>query len=40
VDVRFEISAQDGENMISDYEDKIEEAINQAGVSIEEEEVE
>jgi hypothetical protein len=40
VEVRVEISAQDGEIAISDYEDKIEETINQAEVDIEEKEVE
>jgi hypothetical protein len=39
VDVRVEISTQDGEITTSDYEDKIKEAINQAGVSVEKEEV-
>jgi hypothetical protein len=39
VDIRIEISAQNGEIKISEYEDKIKEAINQAGVSIEEEDV-
>ena len=40
LDIKVEISAQDGEIEISDYEDKIKEAINQAGVTIEKEEVE
>lgn len=40
VKVKVEISAQDGEIVISDYEDKIEETINQANVAIEEEKVE
>jgi hypothetical protein len=40
VKVKVEISAQDGNIVISDYEDKIEEAINQANVVIEEKKVE
>ena len=40
VKVKVEIAAQDGEIVISDYEDKIREAINQANVAIEEEKVE
>ena len=40
LDIKVEIFAQDGEIAISDYEDKIKEAINQAGITIEEEEVE
>ncbi len=36
VKVKVEISAQDGEIVISDYEDKIEEAINQSDASVEE----
>jgi len=40
VKVKVEISAQDGEIVIADYEDKIKEAINQANVAIEEEKVE
>lgn len=40
VKVKVEISAQDGEIVISDYEDKIEETINQANVAVEEEKME
>lgn len=40
VKVKVEISAQDGEMVISDYQDKIEETINQANVAVEEEKVE
>jgi len=40
VKITVEISAQDGEIVISDYEDKIEEAINQANVAIEEKKIE
>lgn len=40
VNIKVEISAQDGEMTLSEYEDKIKEAINQAGVSIEGEDVE
>jgi len=40
VKVKIEISAQDGELEISDYEDKIKEAIDQANITIEEKKVE
>ena len=40
VKVKIEISAQDGELEISDYEDKIKEAIDQANITIEEKNVE
>lgn len=40
VNIRVEISTQDGKLSISEYEDKVREAINQAGVSVEEERVE
>jgi len=40
VKVKVEISAQDGEIVISDYEDKIKEAIDQANITIEEKKVE
>ena len=40
VEIKVEISAQDGEIVISDYEDKIEETISQANVAVEEEKVE
>jgi hypothetical protein len=40
VKVKVEISAQDGNIVISDYEDKIEEAINQANITVEEKKVE
>ncbi|MEM3255972.1 MAG: DUF499 domain-containing protein [Thermoplasmatales archaeon] len=39
VNVRVEISAQDGEMAHSEYEDKIKEAINQAKISVEYEEL-
>jgi hypothetical protein len=35
VDVKVEISAVNGEMLVSDYEDKIKEAIKQAEVEIE-----
>ena len=37
VDVKVEISAENGEMSVSDYEDKIKEAIKQAEVEIEDE---
>ena len=37
VDIKVEISAVNGEMSVSDYEDKIKEAIKQAEVKIEEE---
>jgi hypothetical protein len=40
VKVKVEISAQDGNIVISDYEDKIEEVINQANITVEEKKVE
>ncbi|HHS48586.1 MAG TPA: DUF499 domain-containing protein, partial [Desulfurella acetivorans] len=40
VNIRAEISAQDGEMAISEYEDKVKEAINQAGIGVEDEDVE
>lgn len=40
VDVKVEISAVNGEMSVSDYEDKIEEAIEQANVTVEEKKVE
>lgn len=40
VNIRVEISIQDGEIAIGEYEDKVKEAINQAGVSVEDEDVE
>lgn len=40
VNIKVEISMQGGEIAISDYEDKIKEAVNQANVTIEKEEVE
>jgi len=40
VNVKVEISSRDGEITISDYEDKIKEAINQSDIGIEEERVE
>ncbi len=40
VEIKVEISAQYGEIVISDYEDKVEETLNQANVAIEEEKVE
>ncbi|MBU1600121.1 AAA family ATPase, partial [bacterium] len=40
VNVRVEIFSQDGEMAVSEYDDKIKEAINQAGVSVEEERIE
>ncbi|GFP26518.1 hypothetical protein HKBW3S25_02013, partial [Candidatus Hakubella thermalkaliphila] len=40
VNIRVEISTQDGEMAISEYEDKVKEAINQAGVRVEDEDVE
>jgi len=40
LDIKVEISAQNGEIATSDYEDKIKEAIKQAGVTVEKEELE
>jgi len=40
VNIKVEISSKDGEISLSDYEDKIKEAIEQANVTIEEEELE
>ena len=37
VDVRVEISAENGEMSVSDYEDKIKKAIKQSEVKIEKE---
>jgi len=37
VNINVEVSAQDGEISISDYEDKIKEGIEQANVNVEEE---
>jgi len=39
VDIKIEISTQNGEIAISDYEDKIKEALSQANVHVEEEDV-
>ena len=39
VDIRIEIATRGGEIPISDYEDKIKEAINQANIIIEKEEI-
>jgi hypothetical protein len=39
VDIKVEISSKEGEITISDYEDKIKEAITQASVDVEEEEL-
>ncbi len=40
VNIRVEISAQDGKISISEYEDKIKEAFNQAGIEVEDESIE
>jgi len=39
VDIKIEISTQNGKIAISDYEDKIKEALSQANVHVEEEDV-
>jgi hypothetical protein len=40
VNIRVEISIQNGEMAIWEYEDRVKEAINQAGISVEDEDVE